>query len=161
MYGCESWTVKKAEFQRIFAFELWCWRRLLRVLWTARRSNQSILKEISKWKHSWIPDFFFFFWGKTKVLFQVCSPAYPAVRFVLQTVVLVEEREQSLLELRCWQGNILYKWFFAGRFSSVPSLLPRENAMRPWTWKWKKMREKYLSSVILIFLVPFSFPEIY
>ena len=47
MYGCESWTVKKAEHQRIGAFELWCWRRLLRVLWTARRSNQSILKEIS------------------------------------------------------------------------------------------------------------------
>ena len=47
MYGCESWTVKKAERRRIDAFELWCWRRLLRVSWTARRSNQSILKEIS------------------------------------------------------------------------------------------------------------------
>ena len=51
MYGCESWTIKKAERQRIDAFELWCWRRLLRVPWTARRSNQSILKEISVlWK---------------------------------------------------------------------------------------------------------------
>ena len=47
MYGCESWTIKKAECQRIDAFELWCWRRLLRVPWTARRSNQSILKEVS------------------------------------------------------------------------------------------------------------------
>ena len=47
MYGCESWTTKKAEHQRIDAFELWCWRRLLRVPWTARRSNQSILKKIS------------------------------------------------------------------------------------------------------------------
>ena len=47
MYGCESWTVKKTEHQRIDAFELWCWRRLLRVPWTARRSNQSILMEIS------------------------------------------------------------------------------------------------------------------
>ena len=47
MYGCESWTIKKAECQRIDAFELWCWRRLLRALWTARRPNQSILKEIS------------------------------------------------------------------------------------------------------------------
>ena len=47
MYGCESWTIKKAERPRIDAFELWCWRRLLRVPWTARRSNQSILKEIS------------------------------------------------------------------------------------------------------------------
>ena len=49
MYGCESWTVKKAECGRIDAFELWCWRRLLRVPWTARRSNQSILKETSLW----------------------------------------------------------------------------------------------------------------
>ena len=47
VYGCESWTVKKAEGQRIYGFELWCWRRLLRVPWTARRSNQSILKQIS------------------------------------------------------------------------------------------------------------------
>ena len=47
MYGCESWTIKKAEHQRIHAFELWCWIRLLRVPWTARRSNQSMLKEIS------------------------------------------------------------------------------------------------------------------
>ena len=51
MYGCESWTVKKAEHRRIDAFELWCWRRLLRVPWTARRSNQSILKEISLGVH--------------------------------------------------------------------------------------------------------------
>ena len=47
MYGCESWTIKKAEHQRIDAFEMWCWRRLLRVPWTARRSNQPILKEVS------------------------------------------------------------------------------------------------------------------
>ena len=47
MYGCESWTIKKVECQRIDAFELWCWKRLLRLPWTARRSNQSILKEIS------------------------------------------------------------------------------------------------------------------
>ena len=53
MYGCESWTVKKAERQRIDAFELWCWRTLLRVPWTARRSNQSILKEIGPiWRNS-------------------------------------------------------------------------------------------------------------
>ena len=47
MYGCESWTVKKVDFRRIDAFELWCWRRFLRVPWTAKRSNQSILKEVS------------------------------------------------------------------------------------------------------------------
>ena len=52
MYGCESWTVKKADCRRIDAFKLWCWRRLLRVPWTARRSNQSILKETSlRWKY--------------------------------------------------------------------------------------------------------------
>ena len=49
MYGCESWTVEKAERRKIDAFELWCWKRLLRVPWTGRRSNQSILKEISPW----------------------------------------------------------------------------------------------------------------
>ena len=51
MYGCENWTIKKAEHRRIDAFELWCWRRLLRVLWTARRSKQFILKEISPYIH--------------------------------------------------------------------------------------------------------------
>ena len=51
MYGCERWTIKKAEGQRIDAFELWCWRRLMRVPWTARRSNQSILKEVSPLIH--------------------------------------------------------------------------------------------------------------
>ena len=53
MYGCESWTIKKAEHQRIDAFQLWCWRRLLRVPWTPRRSNQSILKEISPDYSEW------------------------------------------------------------------------------------------------------------
>ena len=56
MYGCESWTIKKAECRRIDAFELWCWRRLLRVPWTARRSNQSILKEIVT--RVYVPQFF-------------------------------------------------------------------------------------------------------
>ena len=62
MYGCESWTIKKPEHRRIYAFELWCWRRLLRVPWNARRSNQSILKEISPgchwkdWCRSWNPN---------------------------------------------------------------------------------------------------------
>ena len=53
MYGCESWTIKKAECQKIDAFELWCWRRLLRVPWTARRSNQSILKDGLPWWLRW------------------------------------------------------------------------------------------------------------
>ena len=63
MYGCESWTIKKAECQRIDAFELWCWRRLLRVSWTSRRSNKSILKEIS-------PEYSLEFssWAETPIL---------------------------------------------------------------------------------------------
>ena len=75
MYGCESWIIKKAEHQRIDAFELWCWRRLLRVPWTARRSNQSILKQISpgcSWRTDaeaetpilWPPDVMNWFTGK-------------------------------------------------------------------------------------------------
>ena len=66
MYGCESWTVKKAEHRRIDAFELWCWRRLFRVPWTARRSNQSILKEIS-------PDFI----GRTDAEAETPTPCPP------------------------------------------------------------------------------------
>ena len=74
MYGCESWTIKKGECQRIDAFKLWCWRRLLRVPWTARRSNQLILKEINpeysleglmlKWSILWPPDAKSWFTGK-------------------------------------------------------------------------------------------------
>jgi len=69
MYGCESWTVKKAEHQRIDAFELWCWRRLLRVPWTARRSSQSILK-ISPGISLALP---FFGIGMKTALFQSCG----------------------------------------------------------------------------------------
>ena len=65
MYGCESWTIKKDEGRRIDAFELWCWRRLLRVPWTARKSNQSILKEIS-------PKYSFF--GRTDAEAPILSP---------------------------------------------------------------------------------------
>ena len=87
MYGCESWTVKKAEHRRIDAFELWCWRRLLRVPWTARRSNQSILKEVSpmcslegmmlKLKHhySWISqDPLVQFSSLTQSCLTLCDP---------------------------------------------------------------------------------------
>ena len=76
MYGCESWTIKKAEHQRIDAFELWCWRRLLRVPWSARRSNQSILKEIiprcplSPWCHPTI--------SSSVVPFSSCPQSFSA-----------------------------------------------------------------------------------
>ena len=82
MYGCESWTVKKAERQRIDAFELWCWRRLLRVPWTARRSNQSILKETS-------PE---------------CSLEGLRLRLKLQYFGHLMWRVDSLERLWCWEG---------------------------------------------------------
>ena len=82
MYGSESWTVKKAEHQRIDAFELWCWRRLLRVPWTARRSNQSILKEIS-------PE---------------CSLEGLMLKLKLQYFGHLMQRVDSLEKPWCWEG---------------------------------------------------------
>ena len=82
MYGCESWTVKKPECRRIDAFELWCWRRLLRVPWTARRSNQSILKEIS----------------------PGISLEGMMLKLKLQYVGHLMRRVDSLERFRCWEG---------------------------------------------------------
>ena len=82
VYGCESWTVKKAERRRIDAFELWCWRRLLRVPWTARRSNQSILKEISPW----------------------ISLEAMMLKLKLQYFGHLMQRVGSLEKLCCWEG---------------------------------------------------------
>ena len=82
MYGCESWTVKRAECQRIDAFELWCWRRLLRVPWTARTSNQSILKEIS----------------------PGISLEGMMLKLKLQYFGHLMRRVDSLEKTRCWEG---------------------------------------------------------
>ena len=82
MYGCESWTMKKAEHQRIDAFELWCWRRLLRVPWTARRSNQAILKEIS----------------------LGCSLERMMLKVKLQYFGHLMRRVDPLEKTRCWEG---------------------------------------------------------
>ena len=82
MYGCESWTVKKAEHRRIDAFELWCWRRLLRVPWTARRSNQSILKEIS----------------------PGCSLEGLMLKLKLNTLATSYEELTHLKRPQCWEG---------------------------------------------------------
>ena len=82
MYGCESWTVKKVEHQRIDAFELWCWRRLLRVPWTARRSNQSILKEIS----------------------PGISLEGMMLKLKLQYFGHLMQRVDSLEKIQCWKG---------------------------------------------------------
>ena len=99
MYGCESWTIKKAECGRIDAFDLWCWRRLLRVLWTARRSNQSILKEIS----------------------PKCSLEVPMLRLKLQYFGHLMQRTDSLqktlmlgkIEGRKRRGQQRMKWLEA------------------------------------------------
>ena len=82
MCGCESWTVKKAERRRIDAFELWCWRRFLRVPWTARRSNQSILKEIS----------------------HECSSEGMMLKLKLQYFSHLTQRVVSWKRLCCWEG---------------------------------------------------------
>ena len=82
MYGCESWTVKKAECRRLDAFELWCWRRLLRVPWTARRSYQSILKETS----------------------PGCSLEGLMLKLKLQYFGHVMQRIDSLEKALCWEG---------------------------------------------------------
>ena len=82
MYECESWTVKKAEHQRIDAFELWCWRSLLRISWTARNSNQSILKEIS----------------------PGCSLDGMMLKLKLQYFGHLMRRVDSLEKLLCWEG---------------------------------------------------------
>ena len=82
IYGCENWTVKKAEHWRIDAFELWCWRRLLRVRWTARRSNQSILKEIS----------------------PGCSLEGLMLKLKLQYFGHLMQRADSLEKTLCWEG---------------------------------------------------------
>ena len=118
MYGCESWTVKKAECQRIDAFELWCWRRLLRVPWTARRSNQSILKEISpgislegmklllKLKLQYL-DSILKSWDitlPTKV-HLVKAMVFPVVMYGCEswTIKKAEHRRSDVFELWCWR----------------------------------------------------------
>ena len=108
MYGCESWTIKKAEHQRIDTLELWCWRRLLRVLWTARTSNQSVLKEIS----------------------PGCSLEGPMLRLKLQYFGHLMQRADSLEKTWCWErlragGEVDYR----GWDDWMASLIQ-------WTWIW-------------------------
>ena len=95
MYGCEIWTIKKAECQRMDAFELWCWRRLLRVPWTARRSNQSILKEIN---HPWI------FIGRTDAEAETPLLWPPDVKNSLEKTLMLEKIEGG--RRRGWQRMI-------------------------------------------------------
>ena len=99
MYGCESWTIKKAECRRTGAFELWCWRRLLRVHWTARRSNQSILKEIS-------PEYSLE--GlMLKLKLQYFGHLMPRTDSLEKTLFLgnVEGRRRGRQRMRCWVAS--------------------------------------------------------
>ena len=108
MYGCENWTVKKAECRRIDVFELWCWRRLLRVPWTARRSNQSILKEISP------GDFF----GRNDA------------KLKLQYFCHLMRRVDSWKRLWCWE------WLGAGGEGDDRGWDSWMASLTWWTWIW-------------------------
>ena len=108
MYGCESWTVKKAECRRIDAFEVWCWRRLLRVLWTARRSNQSILKEIS----------------------PGISLEGLMLKLKLQYFGHLMRRADSLEKLWCWEG------LGAGGEGDDRGWDSWMASLTQWTWVW-------------------------
>ena len=109
MYGCESWTVKKAEHWRIDAFELWCWRRLLRVPWTARRFNQSILKEIS----------------------PGCSLEGMMLKLKLQYFVHLMRRVDSLERPWCWEG------LAAGGEGDDRGWDGWMASLTWWTWVWE------------------------
>ena len=108
MYGCESWTVKKAEHQRMDAFELWCWRRLLRVPWTARRSNKSILKEIS----------------------PGCFLEGIMVKLKLQTLATSCEELTHCKRLWCWEG------LEAGGEGDDRGWDGWMASLNQWTWVW-------------------------
>ena len=112
MYGCESWTVKKAECQRIDAFELWCWKRLLRVPWTARRSNQSILKEIS----------------------PGISLEGMMLKLRLQSFGHLMRRVDSLQRLWCWEG------LGAGGEGDDRGWDGWMLSLTRWTWVWVNSR---------------------
>ena len=108
MYGCESWTVKKAEHRRIDAFELWCWRRLLRVPWTARRSNQSILKEI--------------------------SPGWSLEGLMLK--LKLQYLATSCKELTHWKRPWCWEGFGAGREGNDRGWDGWMASLTRWTWVW-------------------------
>ena len=112
MYGCESWTIKKAEHQRIDGFELWCWRRLLRVPWTARRSNQSILKEFNP-EYSW---------------------EGPMLKLNLQHFGYLVWRADSLEKTRCWE-RLKAGGEGDGRGWDGCMASPTR-----WTWVWESCR---------------------
>ena len=113
MYGCESWTIKKAEHWRIDAFELWCWRQLLRVPWTTRRSNQSILKEIS-------PEY---------------SSEGQVLKLKLQYFGYLMRRAHSFERLWCWE-----RWLKVGGEGDNRGWPGWLASLTQWTWVWASSR---------------------
>ena len=140
MYGCESWTVKKAECRRIDAFELWCWRRLLRVPWTARRSNQSILKEIS-------PEYSLE--GlMLKLKLQYFGHRMWRTDSFEKTLILgkIEGRRRGQQRMRCWMASLTQwtwiwvnsgNWWWTGKpgvLQSMGSQGVRQDCMTELNW---------------------------
>ena len=151
MYECESWTVKKAERPRIDTFELWCWRRLLRVPWTARRANQSILKEISpeySFKGLMLPDAKNWLLGKvmtnldsiftlpTKVCL-VKAMVFPVVMYGCEseTIKKAEHQRIDAFELCCWRRLLRIPWTARRSNRSILKISP-ECSLEDWCWSW-------------------------
>ena len=134
MYGCESWTIKKAECWRIDAFELWCWRRLLRVPWTARRSNQSILKEIS-------PEIFI---GKADAKAEAPILWPPDVKDSLEKTLMLVKIEGGIR-----RGRQRMRWWWHHRldghgFEQAPGVGDGQGGLAccsPWGHKESDIRE--------------------
>ena len=136
MYGCESWTIKKAEHQRIDAFELWCWRRLLRVPWTARRWNQSIIKEFSPnmhWKE-WCWN-----WGSNTLTTWCEEPTYWKMSWCWEG--LKAGGEEVNREWDCWMASLPQRtWIWAGsgrwRRTGNPDQLQSMGSQKVDTTEW-------------------------
>ena len=131
MYGCEKWTIKKAECQRIDAFELWCWRRLLRVPWTARRSNQSVLKEIS-------PEY---------------SLEGLRLNWNSHTLATWCEELPYLKRPGCWER------LRAGGEGDDRGLNGWMASLAQWTWVWVSSGSWWCHTTISSSVVPFSCPQ--
>ena len=149
MYGCESWTIKKAECWRIDAFELWCWRRLLRVPWTARRSNQSILKEIS-------PEYSLEgLMLKVKLQFGHLMWRTDSLKKILMLGKIEGKRRRGWQMMR-WLGGIIDSTDMSlGKLQEILFVRPPQTTILPfcisfsWEWSWSLPPvHKFLSIVL-------------
>ena len=133
MYVCENWTVKKAEHQTIDAFELWCWRRLLRVPWTARRSNQSILKEISpKYSLEGL---------MLKLKFQFFGQLMRRSNSLEKTLIL----EKTESRRRGWQDEMVgwHHWFDGHEFEQAPGVGDEQGRLACWSIGSQRVRHDW------------------